>query len=261
VGPKELCDNGVDDDGNGFIDEGCGCKLGATQACFPGNPKLAGVGACTKGVQTCKGGGEFTGWGPCEGAVLPTVEVCEGANDENCDGQVDDGCGCCPGTEAPCGVELGVCKPGKAVCLPSGVLGPCEGAVEPAPKEICGNGLDDNCNGLVDEGCTINVEINIDGDCVCSAPCPPQAPHPVGCQVTFIGGDERGCVAVAGSQVYFQEGDACGAGKLTGKLLCSSEPGAGLNAQNCPINKPKPTYGAKPSDCAKASGTKGSCYF
>lgn len=261
VGASEICGNGIDDDGNGFIDEVCSCALGATQECFPGNPIFAGKGACKKGLQTCQGGGEFTGWGPCQGAVLPVTEVCEGQNDENCDGVVDDGCGCCPGATAACGTSVGVCKPGVAICQPNGVLGACEGAVEPSPKEICGNGLDDDCNGLVDEGCTINVEININGDCVCSAPCPPQAPYPVGCQVDFIGGDDRGCVAVAKSQVYFQEGDACGAGKLTGKLLCSSEQGPGLNATNCPINKPKPTYGKKPSDCVKPSGTPDSCYF
>ena len=64
------------------------------------------------------------------------------------------------------------------------------------------------------------MPLNINGDCV-TASCPPNAPHPVGCNITFDGGDDRGCVAhVPGSSaVYFQEGDACLQGHLSGTLL------------------------------------------
>lgn len=260
-GAKEICGNGFDDDCNGFIDEGCPCSPGKTQPCYAHDPAEIGKASCKAGVQTCEGNAEFNGWSACVGAVYGSPEVCDGKTDENCNGAVDENCGCCPGTTEACGSSVGACKPGKRTCQPNGTFGPCEGEVKPLPQETCDNKVDDNCNGIVDEGCTIEVTININGDCVCSAPCPPQAPYPVGCKIDFQGGDPNGCVALAKNQVYFQEGDACGAGNVSGTLKCSSQKGAGLNATNCPINKSKPKYGAKPSDCVATSGTPGSCYY
>src|SRR5439155_16751356 len=45
----ELCGNGLDDDGDGMVDEGCICTPGTTQDCFPGAERLAGVGVCAAG--------------------------------------------------------------------------------------------------------------------------------------------------------------------------------------------------------------------
>ncbi len=54
--------------------------------------------------------------------------------------------------EGPIGTEgLGVCQGGIKACS-GGTFGPCQGQVTPQP-EICGNGLDDNCDGVVDDGC------------------------------------------------------------------------------------------------------------
>ena len=115
--------------------------------------------------------------------------------------------------------------------------------------EICGNKIDDDCDGQIDEGCTIDLPVNINGDCV-TATCPPQAPYAVGCQITMAGNDARGCVANNGGPVvYFQEGDKCGAGKVTGTLLCSSQPGAPLSASNCAINKSTKYYPTSKAGC------------
>jgi hypothetical protein len=57
--------------------------------------------------------------------------------------------GCNPGDERPCGSDVGECKLGREVCQ-NGVFGPCTGSVGPTP-ETC-NGLDDDCNGQIDEG-------------------------------------------------------------------------------------------------------------
>jgi hypothetical protein len=46
----------------------------------------------------------------------------------------------------------GVCRAGTQQCL-RGAWGACAGAVGPMPREVCRNGLDDDCNGLVDDGC------------------------------------------------------------------------------------------------------------
>ena len=53
-GGGEQCGNGIDDDQNGSIDDGCSCTLGATQPCFLGPPEQAGIGACHYGTQTCE---------------------------------------------------------------------------------------------------------------------------------------------------------------------------------------------------------------
>jgi len=84
---KEICGNGLDDDGDGQIDGQCACAAGAEQGCFPGDPALRGVGQCQDGRQLCgSSGGEFGSWSACEGAVLPSTEVCGDGIDQDCDG-------------------------------------------------------------------------------------------------------------------------------------------------------------------------------
>lgn len=246
-GGPEVCGNGLDDNANGFVDEGCSCTAGASQPCYGGPAWAAGVGKCAKATQQCMSGGEFPQWGPCVGWIPPTIETCEGSVDEDCDGQVDESCGCCSGDVQPCGVQEGACTPGSQTCV-NGVWSDCTGGVMPTP-EICGNQIDDDCDGQVDEGCTINLPVNINGDCV-TASCPPQAPYPIGCQITMAGNDPRGCIANNGGPVvYFQEGDKCGAGNVSGTLLCSSQPGAPLGPTNCAINKSTKYYPPTKAGC------------
>jgi hypothetical protein len=64
--------------GSGLDDVGCSCaNLNATQLCWPGDPKLRGLGDCADGVQTCQFLGELQTWGPCEGYNIGTM--CTGA--------------------------------------------------------------------------------------------------------------------------------------------------------------------------------------
>jgi hypothetical protein len=105
-GPVELCGemndgNGLDDNCDGRVDEGCQCPAdGITRPCFAGPPDRRNVGACADGIQTCS---EF-GWGGCFGGVSPSDELCDGL-DNDCNGQSDDVAGCtsaiqCPGNDA-----------------------------------------------------------------------------------------------------------------------------------------------------------------
>jgi hypothetical protein len=64
---------------------------------------------------------------------------------------------CMPGTNVACGSSVGACKPGTAFCLPDGGPGECVGAVGPF-VETC-NGIDDDCNGTIDDG------FNVGGAC------------------------------------------------------------------------------------------------
>lgn len=131
----ETC-NGVDDDCDDAIDEGCACETGETQACG------SAVGACEQGVQTCVGGT----FGPCEGGVSPTAEMCSaGALDEDCDGTVDEDCACVAGATELCAV--GGCD-ALRTCATSGTWGDCTPTA--MATEMC-NGLDDDCDGTIDE--------------------------------------------------------------------------------------------------------------
>ena len=140
----ETCDGTVDEDCDGLIDEDCLCAPGATRACG------SAVGACEEGIETCNADG--LGWGSCTGGVTPAVEACDGTLDEDCDGSVDEGCFCVNGATRPCGAtEVGDCAFGLQTCFAGG-WGACAGAIEPSP-EVCGGASDENCDGVVNDGC------------------------------------------------------------------------------------------------------------
>jgi hypothetical protein len=107
----------------------------------PIDPATLGEGVCKQGTRACDAGV----LGPCLGAVGPQPEVCNGL-DDNCNGQVDEGD---PGGGFNCRTGLlGVCAVGTTACT-GGALA-CPENVQPS-AEVC-DGLDNNCNGQVDEG-------------------------------------------------------------------------------------------------------------
>jgi hypothetical protein len=64
--------------------------------------------------------------------------------------------GCLPNVEQSCysgpqgTLGLGPCAAGTEICQPDGQFGPCAGEVLPM-AEICQNGVDDDCNGVIDD--------------------------------------------------------------------------------------------------------------
>jgi hypothetical protein len=146
----DACD-GVDNDCNGVIDDGCACRDGESQVCG------MDVGACRSGTQRCQGGR----LGPCDGTD-PSPERCDGV-DNDCDGDTDEGCECLDGAREACGSDVGACRAGARTCV-DGRFGVCDG-IGPA-EETC-NGTDDDCDGQVDDAAPCGAdEACVGGACV-----------------------------------------------------------------------------------------------
>jgi hypothetical protein len=120
------------------------CRSGVTEDCYSGPDGTAGRGACKLGQRTCEDGH----WGPCNGEVVPTEELCNGVDDD-CDGIVDNGF---ERDGAICFFEgaQGACRTqGRWSCSEDGRSSACDAPVVKPKPETC-NGIDDDCDGVVD---------------------------------------------------------------------------------------------------------------
>lgn len=132
-GDGEVC-NGLDDDGDGQVDEG---SPGSGVACLTGLQ-----GRCEQGLTGCAGGAI-----DCYPNVDPVDESCANpGEDDDCDGEVDDveglGGECVTGLGGACSAGVNTCVQGVLVCAPS----------DAQPEPPCANGIDEDCNGEVDDG-------------------------------------------------------------------------------------------------------------
>ena len=142
----EVC-NGLDDDGDGTIDEG------VTTAFYEdsddddfGDPNVV-QNACTApsgfvdNDDDCDDG---------DAAKAPGLTEIADGKDNDCDVSVDEGFACVNGATQSCGTSnTGICQLGTQTCV-NGAWGSCTGAVLPG-TETC-NALDDDCDGTVDDG-------------------------------------------------------------------------------------------------------------
>jgi hypothetical protein len=157
---KESCATPEDDNCDGQANEGCACVPGSQAECYSGPDGTKNIGHCKAGQKTCKDDG--SGYGDCTGEVLPAPETCATPFDDDCNGQTNEsgpGCVCTPGMMAPCyggpmgTQDVGICKGGMQMCKDDGTgFGDCVGQVLPATETCDAAGIDENCNGQVNEG-------------------------------------------------------------------------------------------------------------
>ena len=137
VAASDTSCDGVDDDCDGQTDEGYGVT-----------DTTCGRGACAdnRGQRRCIEGVEANSCNPLAGA---SSELCDGV-DNNCDGDTDEGFlmlgQACDGSDADdCRDGIWVCGPGgDEICNETG----------PGKIEVC-DGLDNDCDGVPDDGLTL----------------------------------------------------------------------------------------------------------
>ncbi|WP_158247324.1 MopE-related protein [Geothermobacter hydrogeniphilus] len=120
--------------------------------CYSGPAGTRGVGLCRAGERVCGPDGLFS---DCQGEVVPVTETCDG-QDNDCDAVTDEGC--------PCnynGDPDGVC--GSAMV--NATTGTCDAPTGYESVESTCDGQDNDCDGMVDEGCSCNYNGDPDGVC------------------------------------------------------------------------------------------------
>jgi hypothetical protein len=166
-GKAEVCGNGIDDNCNGSIDEGC--PAGTTyyrdaDGDTYGNP----ANTTTSTTQPAGYVTNNTDCNDANSAVHPgATEVCNGI-DDNCDGRIDEGCvtyyqdldGDTYGNAAI--TQTATTQPAGYVTR-AGDCSDNNANINPGRAEVCGNGIDENCNGNADDACTVVTEQSIWG--------------------------------------------------------------------------------------------------
>ena len=156
----ETCTPGgmrtADEDCDGDTDEVCNCNDGDVFPCYDGPAEtLMAGGACMSGTQTCSG----TTLGACVGQRMPMDESCANeAVDDDCDGSPDD----VLHRDDPCtvGSKEGLCRSGTRQCREGSLV-----CVTPAPVPERCNELDDDCDGVVDNGFDLQTDRENCGAC------------------------------------------------------------------------------------------------
>jgi len=156
-GTTELC-NGVDDNCNNQIDEGL-------LSTYYADTDVDGYGDAGSSVQACsQPAGYLTDNTDCNdsnAAVNPgATEVCNGI-DDNCNNQIDEGLTFTNYYVDTDGDGYGAGTATNACSQPAGYVttntdcNNSNAAVNPGTTESCNTAYDDNCNGLINEGCAV----------------------------------------------------------------------------------------------------------
>jgi hypothetical protein len=215
----------ADEDCDGTIDDGCACEGSETQRCYSGPRFTAGIGECVAGTQTCQEGA----FGDCVGEVTPVAEACGNPDeDNNCNGRVDD----VPNEntfcfdfsqEGECAFGIWWCAGDTLVCRTN----------EPEDTETSCDGLDEDCDGNIDETFDFSSDEDNcgqcgmgcgDGDLCCSGVCKDIDSDPAHC-----GGCNETC------NLTCCDGDCVSTNTIDYCLACNvqCDPGQGCCETGC----------------------------
>lgn len=233
-----------EDAGHACAADSCSCLPGETKPCYSGALETLGRGRCRPGRSICEDGR----FGACRDERLPAAESCANLGvDDDCDGKVDERLD----VGEPCELSdrVGVCASGVLQCQDASSVPVCV-AQDPV-AESC-NGLDDDCDGHVDEAFVLSEDVHNCGSCgaACASDqlcCDGQCLEPEPC-----GGacDTPGVIQCDGScsrpdpQDLDQECGRCG-----GVIQCDG---------SCSVPEP-PDYGERCNDGISKIGCSGSC--
>jgi|JI61114C2RNA_FD_contig_111_112306_length_3280_multi_4_in_0_out_0_1 hypothetical protein len=166
-GATEVC-NGIDDNCDGNTDEG----VQNTYYADADGDTYGDAGSTTMACSAPEGYvSDATDCNDADGAVNPgATEVCNGI-DDNCDGNIDEGLTFTTYYADADGDTYGDAASTVTTCdgAPEGYVSDAtdcndaDGAVNPGATEVC-NGIDDNCDGNIDEGVQTTYYADADGD-------------------------------------------------------------------------------------------------
>ncbi len=173
-GATEVC-NGIDDNCDGQIDEG-------VLSTFYADTDGDGFGDAAVTTQACSAPiGYVSNNTDCDdnnNTIYPgATEICGNSIDDDCDGQVDEGCGnntWYADADADTYGDINNFIVDNNPTPPAGYVADstdcndANAAINPGATEICGNGIDDNCNGQIDENSPSAADAGAD-TAVCSA--------------------------------------------------------------------------------------------
>jgi len=253
-GAAEVC-NGLDDDCNGAVDNGLTFSNWYLDADNDGYGAGAAVSACS---QPSGRVGNNTDCNDGNASIRPgAAELCNGV-DDNCDGLIDNGVTTQnyypdvdgDGFGASGAAPQASCSAIAGKVTNNGDCNDSNAAIKPGATEVC-NGVDDNCNGGIDEGLTfLNYYPDVDADGYGAAGAMPQsACAPVSGKVTnnLDCNDSNGAIKPGAPEVCNGVDDNCSGGI-----------DEGLPTQNYYVDADMDGYGASGgtpvSSCGPVSG-------
>jgi len=146
--PQGVVDNGLVycDNGAAAVANCPVCTAGTTQTCSTGL-----LGVCSAGAKTCSSQGQ---WGSCNQNVQSSLEICDN-KDNNCNGLIDENLN-------RSASQLGRCSNNKQYCSAGNWFNFQNNFIP--TTETC-NGLDDDCDGDIDENLNCNPECTQNSNC------------------------------------------------------------------------------------------------